>query len=127
MASRNEPGVTSKHSVDPAKEVPNHDHNEVPVTHNPAYTDRVHKDSAGKKLVEFVDHDDGFLKVRRALDSSDLHLTWTWSVGRLAGRYVYVRVLCWQVGYGLELLMQKLLESEAGLRTPTRDKLGNDR
>jgi hypothetical protein len=125
MASRKEPGLTNKHSVDPAVAKPYSVEEDVPHTHNPANTDDVHKRGIGKVIVEFSDHDDGFLKMRRALDSSDLHLTWTWSVGKQAGKYVYVRVFAWQIAYGLELLLEKLHDVETGQRRATPDKLGH--
>lgn len=125
MATRAKGGPTTNRNVDPAKVGTYHVADEEQTRDNPQHRDKVIKDLTGKLLVEFVDHDDGFLKVRRALDSADLHLTWTWSVGRLAGRYVYVRVFAWQTAYGLELLMQKVAECEAGLRPATIDKLGH--
>jgi hypothetical protein len=70
----------------------------------------------------FVDHDSGSLKVRRAADSADLHLTWTWSLGEHRGTYVYVRVEHWRLLFGLEVLQQKVLECERGERKPTPDK-----
>jgi hypothetical protein len=76
-------------------------------------------------LTEFVEHDNGFLKVRRALDSDTLHLTWTWSVGKHAGTYVYVAVEYWQLDYGLTLLLAKVFQAELGVRKTTPDKLGH--
>lgn len=70
----------------------------------------------------FTEHDNGYLKVRRALDSQDLHLTWTWSVGTWRGSYVYARVEYWRVSFGLELLQSKVLDVEDGLRKPSPDK-----
>jgi hypothetical protein len=75
------------------------------------------------ELISFyVDHDNGYLKVRRASDSPDLHLTWSWSIGPNAGTYVYVRTEYWRLLFGLELLRTKVLESEEGIRVPTADK-----
>lgn len=66
--------------------------------------------------------DDGGLKLRRAADSNDLHITWTWSLSDLAGTYVYVRVPFYDAPYGLALLRTKKEEAENGTRKSTRDK-----
>lgn len=125
MSTRDEPGIGTKHSVNPEVTGSYHKHERIERSNDPAHADGNNKSLAGEFLVNFVDHDDGFLKVRRALDSSDLHLTWTWSVGKHAGRYVYVRVFTWQVGYGLELLLHKRDQADAGLIRPSPDKLGH--
>ena len=125
MSSNREPGVGRKHSTNPEVEGTYRHHERIQRNADPAYADHIYEPLIGEKLKEFVDHDNGFLKVRRALDSSDLHLTWTWSVGPFAARYVYVRVFAWQMGYGLTMLLEKLTEVEAGERLSTPDKLGH--
>lgn len=125
MADRKQRDPRNKASVNPAVEETYHHREPVAGNGDPRKADGVVKEGVGKHIVEFVDHDDGFLKIRRGLDSSDLHLTWTWSVGTNAGRYVYVRVFSWQVGYGLALLAEKMAECNSGARRATPDKLGH--
>lgn len=73
-------------------------------------------------LKNFADDDMGFLKVRRGLDTSELHLTWTFCNGPHYGTYVYVKVDYWQLDYGLSLLIEKRDEVYSGLRRSTPDK-----
>jgi len=70
----------------------------------------------------FSEHDDGFLKIRRSLDSADLHLAYTWNTGPHAGSYVYVKTEHWRFTFGLALLKAKVLEAEDGYRKPTPDR-----
>lgn len=79
-------------------------------------------DKLGEVLVMLADNDGGYLKVRRSALGPDLHLTWTWTLGDWCAHYVYVRVPFWQLAYGLSLLAEKIVDVEAGLRKPTRDK-----
>lgn len=79
----------------------------------------------GYLVTQFTNFDHGFLKMRRSLDSTALHLTWTWSVGPPAGKYVYVTGEYWQLLYLLTVLSQKILEVDEGSRKPTPDKLGH--
>lgn len=75
----------------------------------------------------FVEHDDGFLKVRRSLDSVDLHVTYSWSSGPHAGCYVYSKVEYWQLAFGLDLVRVKVLEAEEGIRKPSPDRMRTSR
>jgi len=75
-----------------------------------------------RHMALWCDHDGGYLKIRRASDSADLHLTWTWSLGTNGGKYVYVRCEFWRLLFGLELLYQKVLEVERGLRKASPDR-----
>lgn len=70
----------------------------------------------------FCNHDRGYLKLRRGLDSDDIHITYTWSVGTWRGYYVYVRCEYWRLLFGLTLLEEKVLDVDNGLRKPTPDK-----
>lgn len=70
----------------------------------------------------FADHGGGHLKLRRDGAGSDYHLTWTWSLGKHAGTYVYVRTEHWRYRFGLMLLRRKIEEVEEGIRRPTPDK-----
>lgn len=79
--------------------------------------------SMSQHMALWADHDGGYLKIRRGTDSPDIHLAWTWSIGIHAGKYVYVRTEYWRLLFGLEVLWQKVLEAEAGLRKPSPDKL----
>jgi hypothetical protein len=75
----------------------------------------------------FCDHGSGYLKVRRSDPGGDLHLTWTYSGGKYAGTYLYVRVEYWRLLFGLELLERKVLEADGGVRKPTPDRYGAGR
>lgn len=77
----------------------------------------------GRKMFAFSERDNGYFKCRRSADSSDLHLTWTWSLGTHAGSYVYARVEWWKLIEGLTILERKLMEVEAGSLRPSPDKL----
>lgn len=70
----------------------------------------------------FADFDHGYLKVRRSADSADLHCTYTWSIGKSSGCYVYVRGMFWELPYLLEHLYRKVLEVDANERRPSPDK-----
>lgn len=74
-----------------------------------------------RTMNDWTEHDGGYLKLRRATDSQDLHLTWTWSIGAHAGKYVYVRCEYWRFIFGLELLWRKVLEVEHGSRKASPD------
>lgn len=73
----------------------------------------------------FAALDHGFLKIRRSLDSTAVHCTWTWSTGPHAGSYVYATSSYFEVDMVLEILARKLAEVEDGRSKPTRDKLGH--
>jgi hypothetical protein len=73
-------------------------------------------------LSSFTTYDAGYLKLRRESDGPQLHLTWTWTLTRHAGTYVYVRINFWEIDTGLNLLWRKVLEVESGVRKPTADK-----
>lgn len=77
----------------------------------------------GRAIDNFCRYDHGYLKVRRSSLGSDLHLTWTWTLGSHAGTYVYIRVNYWEFATGLQLLARKLYEVDEGLRRPSPDKL----
>lgn len=66
--------------------------------------------------------DHGYLKIRRGALSADLHCTYTWSLGKNQGSYVYVRGEFWEMPYLLETLLQKIEEVDKGLRRPSPDK-----
>jgi hypothetical protein len=70
--------------------------------------------------ISMFDH--GYLKVKRDLDGYQVHLTWTWTVTRAAGSYVYVRVDGSQLLEGMTTLARKILEVDEGSRVPTKDK-----
>lgn len=80
------------------------------------------KETLRNCIDDFTADDMGYLKIRRGLDSQDVHLTWQFSNGKFYGHYVYVRVEWWQIDYGLELLIQKRDEVYQGTRRPTPDK-----
>lgn len=69
-----------------------------------------------------VDDDMGYLKLRRGLDTSLLHLTWTWASGPHHGFYVYACVSYWELQEGLQLVLVKRNEVYEGVRRPTPDK-----
>jgi hypothetical protein len=94
-----------------------------PGNDQPDRRQREHNNQNLREHIEcFVSDDMGYLKVRRGLDSEDVHLTWQFCNGKFYGHYVYVRVSYWQLDYGLELLIQKRDEVYTGSRTPTPDK-----
>lgn len=78
--------------------------------------------ATGRALESLLDQTGGYLKVRREVEGPDVHLTWTWSCGVLAGTYVYVRVEHWRIAYGIDVLRGKIYQSEAGTRRPSPDK-----
>lgn len=73
------------------------------------------------RFLYFIHRDDGYLKVKRELDSSTVHFTWTFTAGQWAKHYVYSRVEYYDVAYGLELLLSKIVAVEEGRSRPTRD------
>jgi hypothetical protein len=83
--------------------------------------------SAGEIIADcmrfFSEHDDGYLKVRRSATSRDLFLVWEWSLGPNAAHYVYVTMEYWRLSEGLDVLRTKVLQTEEGVRMPTRDKM----
>lgn len=84
-------------------------------------------DMLRRMLFWFAERDTGFLKLRHSLDSSDYHLTWTWTTGPDAGSYVYVKVPWWRYDSGLVILKEKVLEVDVGVRKATPDKRGAGR
>lgn len=78
--------------------------------------------NVGVLLARLCSIEGGYLKARRPSDEEVLHLTWTWTIGKHAQKYVYVRVEWWKLEVGLHLLLQKLLEVEEGNRRPSPDK-----
>jgi len=71
---------------------------------------------------DFIHRDDGYLKVKREADASQVHFTWTYTLGQWAKHYLYVRVEYYDVPYGLNLLWQKIEDVDAGRRQPTPDR-----
>lgn len=76
-------------------------------------------------LDQLVNWDHGYFKLRRSSSGAELHLTWTWTLGTHAGSYVYVRVMYWELAYGLQLLSEKVFKADEGQLTPTPDKRGS--
>lgn len=76
-------------------------------------------------LEQIVNWDHGYFKLRRSSTGGDLHLTWTWTLGTHAGSYVYVRVMYWELAFGLQLLAEKVFKADEGKLTPTVDKRGS--
>jgi len=74
-------------------------------------------------MAEFVDHQQGSLKITRSQTGADLHLIWTWTAGPFRGHYVYVAAPYWHLVSGLESLHLKVLEVEAEKLKPTRDRM----
>lgn len=74
-------------------------------------------------LMRFVDHQQGSLKITRSQTGEDLHLIFTWTAGPNTGRYVYYCTQYWHVAFGLEVLFQKVLEVDAGIRKSTPDRM----
>jgi len=72
----------------------------------------------------FLTQDDGYLKVKRELDSDDVHFTWIWTMGKWARHYVYVRMAFYDACSALQLLEHKRSEVDRGLRHPTPDRYG---
>lgn len=125
MARNVEPGMTAKHSVNPANKWTKRVENAIRASNEAGDGEEDDREFVYRSLQSFSSHDDGFLKVRRSADSDDLHLTWTWNLGTHSSRYVYVKVAYWQLAYGLVLLYTKLTQVELGERKATPDKLGH--
>lgn len=83
---------------------------------------KYHNQNLRSVFEDFVNDDEGYLKLRRGLDSQELHLTWTWCNGKFYGCYVYVRCEWWQLDYGLALLVEKRREVNEGRLKPTPDR-----
>lgn len=73
-------------------------------------------------MLFFATHAGGFLKLRRDSTSDDVHLAFTWNLGKPVGTYVYVRIPYYRLAFGLEVLQTKVLEVESGERKGTPDK-----
>lgn len=67
------------------------------------------------ELYSLLERSDGYFRWRRDPDSTALHMTWTWKLGRHAERYVYVQVGYWQFWEGLSLLVHKINSADDGL------------
>lgn len=126
MGTGKEPGLGTHHSVDPAKRWAKQLDETNRHSHDPNNSDSTAEDGTRDKLIGIITEHDGYLKVRVGLDSDELHLTWTWTIGTWAGYYVYVRVFKWQVDYGLALLFDKMSRVNDGVKIPTRDKRGSN-
>lgn len=73
-------------------------------------------------LRSFSELSHGYLKLRRSSPGDDIHCTWTWTLTRHSGCYVYVRGPFWQLGALLEMLHRKMAEVDNGERKPSPDK-----
>jgi hypothetical protein len=76
---------------------------------------------AGNPLLSLVTRDDGWLRIIPSRDSESVYIKWKFSHGTHAGYYVMCVVQYWQMGYGLNLLVDKLEAVEKGTFKPTRD------
>jgi hypothetical protein len=76
----------------------------------------------GRIMFQFSNWDHGYLKARRSPLGSDLHLTWTWTMGPHSGSYVYARVEYWRITFGLEVLSRKVFRVDEGLERPSPDR-----
>lgn len=103
----------------PRDQTPNREPNEHEKEHRKQdeYKQRIYH-----MVQSLAEWDDGYFKMRRGSDRSQVHLTWTWTLGRHIGCYVYVCVNFWELDYGLDLLGIKIFEVQEGLRKPTPDK-----
>lgn len=70
----------------------------------------------------FTELSHGYLKLRKASPGDDLHCTWTWTLTKNSGCYVYVRGPFWQVATLLSILLRKVEEVDEGVRRPSPDK-----
>jgi hypothetical protein len=73
-------------------------------------------------MTQIANWDHGYLKLKRDTTGSDLHITWTWTLTRAAGSYVYVRCNFWELDFGLDTLVRKILAVDEGMLKPTPDK-----
>ena len=64
----------------------------------------------------------GYVKMRMDWDGSTNHITYTWTTGPHAQKYVYVRVDYWQMVEGMYLLLRKIVDVEEGRIRPSPDK-----
>lgn len=76
----------------------------------------------GEVLQHVCSWGDGYLKLRPDMDGHSVHCTYTWSVGKHRGCYVYVVHSVDCLGEALEILSRKVLEVLDGTRLPTPDK-----
>lgn len=77
--------------------------------------------AAGKPLADLVTREDGWLRITPIRDSGTVFIKWKFTRGDWAGHYVMSVVQYWQMGYGLALLLDKLLAVEYGSLRPTKD------
>lgn len=125
MSSSHDPKGDRRHTAKQQQEQPDVTRTPQPINGKsvtPTYAPRTRTLAL---LDQITNWDHGYMKWRRSTLEPSLHLTWTWTLGKHAGCYVYVRVDSWQWEYGLELLSQKVFEVDEGHRTPTPDKRGS--
>lgn len=67
---------------------------------------------------------DGYFKASLGDEGKTWFIAWRWQRGQWAGYYVMVRVLRGELGYGLQLLADKVYSVRAGSRKPTLDRYG---
>jgi hypothetical protein len=77
----------------------------------------------GRAFRHFCTFNHGYLKVKRDVDGSRIHLTYTFIYGTWARHYVYVAVDYAEIEWGLQLLAGKVWEVDEGVRKPTPDRL----
>lgn len=122
MSNRNDPKGDVRHSKDSAR-----NQADVTRTHQAGLLATLEEPISSPErtlnlLAHFANFDHGYLKWKRDSGGSTLHLTWTWTLGKHAGSYVYAAVEYWRFGYGLEVLAHKLFSVDEGLLMPTVDK-----
>lgn len=122
MGRKYDPKGDIRHSHDTGTNDSHEQAKLLPIDHFPGAVDQARMLGICRLFQCFVHMDDGYLKVRREVDGMDIHLTWTWTMGKNHRSYVYVRVELGQLGYGLELLLAKVNNVIEGRVMPTPDR-----
>jgi hypothetical protein len=73
-------------------------------------------------LAQLLTHTDGWARLIPDTEHKTLFLKWKWSKGKHQGKYVMSVVPPWQLALGLEILLGKVEDAEAGRIKPTVDK-----
>jgi hypothetical protein len=77
--------------------------------------------SVADTLAKLLSHTDGWARFIPDHEHKALFLKWKWNRGSYQGQYVMSVVPPWQLHLGLEILLGKVEDVEAGVRTPTKD------
>jgi hypothetical protein len=80
-----------------------------------------HTLQAGPTLARLVDRFDGWLRIVSDGDTGQVYIKWKFTRGHWRGHYVMAVVQYWQLGYGFQLLLDKLAAVEEGTFKPTLD------